>query len=85
MIEHITVVVILLTNGVIFFVESLVEQRLVVEVALFDAKLLHQSVRGIDRISHPGDVADVVLFALIEMQINIDVSGINRHHRVAHH
>ena len=85
MIEHITVVVILLTNRIFVFAESLVEQSLIVEITLFDAELLHQSVRGINRISHPGDVADVVLFALIEMQIDIYVSGIDRYHRVAHH
>ena len=85
MIEHITVVIILLTNRIFVFAESLVEQSLIVEITLFDAELLHQSVRGIDRISHPRNVAYVVLFALIEMQIDIYVSGINRHHRVAHH
>ena len=75
----------MLTNRIFVFAESLVEQRLIVEIALVHAQLVHQSIRRIDSITHPRDITDVVFLALIEIQVDIHVFGVHRHHRITHH
>ena len=55
--EDVTVVVILVADGIFVGVESLVEQRLVIDVALLHAQGGFERLRGVDGVAHPGDVA----------------------------
>lgn len=82
--EDVTVVVILVADGIFVGVESLVEQRLVVDVALFHAQGGFECLRGVDGVAHPGDVAQVVARSLVEFEVNIDVLVVIGHDAVGH-
>ena len=83
--EDVTVVVILVADGVFVGIESLVEERLVVDVALFHAQSGFECLRGIDGVAHPGDIAEVVARALVEVDVDIDVLVVVSHDAVAEH
>ena len=82
--EDITVVVILVADGIFVGVESLVEQRLVVDVTLFHAQGGFECLRGVDGVAHPGDVAQVVARSLVEFEVDIDVLVVIGHDTIGH-
>ena len=66
-VEQVTRVPVVVTHGVLVFGESLVQQLLVVHVALVHAQHAAQIVGGIDGVAHPRDVAQIVLLAFIHL------------------
>ena len=82
-IEEVTVVEIEIGNGVIILLGTLVEKFLVIDVTLLDAQHLTQSGRRIDGIAHPGDIRDIVAFALADLEVNIHALLIKGHNAVA--
>ena len=71
--EHVTVVVVVVSGSVVVFAQALLDMSLVVDIAALHAEDGVQIVGGDNGITHPRDVADVVLVALIELDIDIDV------------
>ena len=72
-IEQVTIVPIVVTDGVIVFPQALVEQLLVIDVTFFHAQGCVQIVCGNYGIAHPGDVTDVVALSLFQLDIDIDM------------
>ena len=80
--EHVTIVIIIVTSGIIVFFQALVHLLLVIDVASLHAKHGIQIVGGHDGVTHPCDVADVVFVAFIDFHIDIDVLLVVSRNRV---
>ena len=71
--EHVTVVVIVVTSGIIVFFQTLVHVLLVIHVTFLHAQHGIQVVGGYHGVSHPGDVTDIVFVTFVEFHIDIHV------------
>ena len=79
-VEHVTIVVIKVTNGIVIAGKTLVHERLVVNIATLHLQDTIQEVRVIDRVTHPRHIAQVIFFTLINVEVNIHmliVDGFN--------
>ena len=83
--EHVAIVVVLIAHGIFVGLQAFHHEGLVVEVAFLHFEGSGQSFGGIDGVAHPVDVAHIILLALADVEINIDVLGIDGHDRVGHH
>ena len=71
--EHVTIVVIVVAGGIIIFLQALLQQSLVVGVALLHAQHGIQIIGSNHRITYPSDVPDKILVTLIDTQEDIDM------------
>ena len=71
--EDIAVVVVPVAGSVVVFLQALVDVLLVVDVALLHFKHVVQVVGGDNGVSHPCDVADIVLVALVDLHKHVHV------------
>ena len=69
--EHVTVVVIVVTSGIIVIFQTLVDVLLVIHVTLLHAQHGIQVVGGHHGVTYPGDVADIILVTFVELHIHI--------------
>ena len=83
--EHVAIVIVLIAHGIFVGLQTLHHEGLVVEVAFLHFEGSGQSFGGIDGVAHPVDVAHIILLALADVEIDIDVLGIDGHHGVSHH
>ena len=77
--EHITIIIIVVAHSIIIFLQALFYQLLVVHIAFLHAEDIVQtsnvtySIGGIDGVSYPGDVADIVFVALVNLHKDVHV------------
>ena len=88
-VEHISVVVVLIGDGVIVSLahvgaKALGEQFLIVDIAILELQRLGERIGGIDGVAHPVDIAHIVLATLVNGEIHVYVLLIKRHHAVGH-
>jgi len=72
-IEEVTVVPVVVSHGILVFAQSLVEQLLVVDVALLHAEHTAEVVCGEHGVSHPRDIADIVFLSFVYLDIYVHV------------
>ena len=72
LVEEVAVVVVEVADGVVIRAEALLEVRLVVDVTLLHAQLIVEVCRRVERVSHPLDVADVVLLTFLHPDDDVD-------------
>ena len=77
LIEQITVVPIVVTDGIFILLQSFVHQLLVVDVTFLHTQCSVQVVSGNYGVAHPCDVTDVVLLTLVNLHIDIDMLVVN--------
>lgn len=70
--EEVAVVHIEVVDGIVFLVESFFETFGVVDVATLHAKDTSKVVGGVDAIADPRYVADVVLYAFVDVDVDVD-------------
>ena len=80
--EHVAVVVVVVTHGILVLQQSLVHELLVVDVALLHAQCGVQIVGSDDGIAHPGDVAQVVFLTFLNLHVDVDVLLVDVPHGV---
>ena len=71
--------------GLLADTQPLVHRLLVVSVALRDAEHVLQEVGLVDRVAYPRDVADVVLVALRDLDVDAQPLVVDEVNRVTHH
>ena len=76
-IEQVARVPVSVTHGIVVLLQTLLQELLVIDVALLHAQELVQVVCGIDGVTHPGNVANVVALALIHLYIDVDMLLVN--------
>lgn len=72
-VEHVTIVVIQVTDGVFVLIKAFVHLCLVIDVAFLHLQHAFQKVGIVDGISYPRDVADIILCSLINVEVYIYV------------
>ena len=82
LIEQVTVVPIVVADGILIFRQALLHQLLVVDIAFLHAQGSVQVVGGYHGVTHPGDVTDIVFLTLIDLHIDVDVLLVHRPYRV---
>ena len=63
--------------------QTLVEKRLVVDIAFLHSEHVGQNGRVIDLVAHPVNISQVVFLPLINIEIDVDVGIVNGRHTVA--
>lgn len=71
--EEVAIVLIEFRHRVVVFVQAFVQLFQVVHIAPIDVQHTAQVVARIDRIARPSDVAEVVFFAFVDSEIDIDM------------
>ena len=82
-VEHISVVVIHVSDAIVVLVQTLVEKRLIVDIAFLHSEHVGQNGRVIDLVAHPVNISQVVFLSLINIEIDVDVGIVNGRHTVA--
>ena len=72
-IEQVAVIPIGVAHSIVILTQSLVQERLVIHVALLHAEQVSQIIGGIDCVTHPRHIAQVVLLTFRNIYIDIDV------------
>ena len=83
-VEHITVVVVEVSHGIVISRYSLVEFLLIIHVSLLHVEDGAQHISGIESVAHPFDVAHVVLLSLLYFEMDIHIVLAERHYAVRH-
>ena len=81
-IEQVTIVPIVVANGVLVFREAFLQLLLVVHVTLLHTERAVQPVGGHDGVTHPRDVTQEIALTLIDLYIDIDVLIVDGPHGV---
>ena len=71
--KHVAMVVIEVGDGVVIRTDALGKQLLIVDISFLHAELCLEQFGGIDRVSHPSDMAQVVALAFLYLHIHIDM------------
>ena len=74
--EHITIVVIKVANSIFILIESLVQQLLIIHIALLHTEQCRQIVGRVYGVAHPCHVAEEILLTLIHLQIDVHMLSI---------
>ena len=82
-IEEIAAVHVVVGDGVFVLIDALFKQLLVVDVPLFYSENLVEGRRGIERIAHPCYIVDIISFAFVDTDVDVDILVIVGHNRVA--
>ena len=86
--EHITVVIVVVGNGIVIAVQAFLQLRLVVDVTFLHAKdevkaMSARRVLGaIDRVTHPCDVSQEVFLSFVHLHIDVDMLIVGVPHTV---
>ena len=81
-VEQVTRVPVQVAHCILVFSESLVQERLVVDVTLLHAEHLVEVVGGIDCITHPGNVAEIIALAFVHLDKDVDMILVSIPHGV---
>ena len=81
-VEHISVIVIKITHGILVGRRALLQFRLVVYVSFLHPQQIVQCCRGINRIADPFNIAQIVPLAFFHLHIHVHRLLIMRHHAV---
>ena len=71
LVEYVTIVIIEVTDGILVILGALVNQLLVIDIALLHAEVVVQHIRGIERVTNPLDVTDVIALTLVHGDVDI--------------
>ena len=81
-VEHVAVVVIKVADGVFVLAQALVEEFLIVDVALLHLQHVGEEVGLIDRVAHPADISQIIFPAFAEVEVDVYVLLVDRCHAV---
>ena len=73
LIEEVTIVPVFITHSVIIFSQALVEELLIIHISLSHTEDMSEVISGIDGITHPCDVAEIVFLSFLHLHIYIDM------------
>ena len=80
--EQVAVVEVEVRHGVVILGGALVEHLLIVDIAWIHAEIRVEHVGRIDRIAHPGYVADVILASFVDTHEHVDLAVIVFRHGI---
>ena len=71
-VEHISVIIIMVSNSVFVCVQTFSYVLLVVDVTLVHAKHSVESLGAIDGVAHPTDIAHIIALSFIDVEIHVN-------------
>ena len=69
--EDVTIIIIEVAHSIVIGGQALLQQFLVIYIALLHAQIGIKQVRGIDGIANPFDIAKEVLLPLLDVYVNV--------------